>query len=153
MPYPVIDPVVRFWRNVDASDVGGCWHWTGGRQARGRYGAFTLPGGKQIGAHRFAYEMEQGAIPDRWEVDHLCRDTICVRPDHLEAVPTLENVGRSTLGIKERSKTACPAGHPYDEHNTIWLPNGWRRCRECARNQSAAKYARRVAARKAGVKL
>lgn len=139
--YPVIDPLVRFWKRVDASDPGGCWFWTGGRQARGRYGAFTLPGGKQTAAHRFAYEAQYGPIPAGHQIDHLCRETLCVRPDHLEAVSAGENSLRSNRSLHELSKTHCPQGHPYDEANTIRNSKGWRRCRECCRRRSSAYYA------------
>lgn len=51
-------------------------------------------GGKHVGAHRLAYELARGPIPAGFHVDHLCRVTNCVNPDHLEAVPPRENVRR-----------------------------------------------------------
>ena len=143
MGYPARPAIDRFWRFVDASDVGGCWLWVGGRQARGRYGAFSLDGGKhQIAAHRFAFETANGPIPVGHQIDHLCRNTLCVRPDHLEAVTAAENGRRSTRSLHETSKTHCPQGHPYDEENTRYAPKGSRICRTCVNARAKARYAR-----------
>jgi hypothetical protein len=76
----------RFWARVDKS--GDCWVWTGGR--RGRYGAFWVEG-QQMGAHRFAYELLVGPIPDGLTLDHLCCNPPCVNPGHLEPVTFREN--------------------------------------------------------------
>lgn len=83
----------RFWSKVDAS--GDCWLWTGaphlgyGRFSRGRSGATY--------AHRVAYELLVGPIPDGLTLDHLCWNTLCVNPDHLEPVTRAENTRRARL--------------------------------------------------------
>ena len=67
----------------------GCWNWTGGVSASG-YGRLRVDGHMRP-AHRLAYEVAVGPIPDGAEVDHRCHNTLCVRPDHLQAVTPREN--------------------------------------------------------------
>ena len=54
----------------------GCWIWTGGTSGHG-YGSF-YDGEKQTYAHRFSYRMFIGEIPDGFEIDHLCKQRLCV---------------------------------------------------------------------------
>lgn len=129
----------RFWSKVNRTEE--CWVWTAGLHQSG-YGRFYV-GGKRVKAHRFAYESEIGPVPEGLELDHLCRNLRCVRPDHLEAVTHQENVrrGMSPFGISAR-KTECPQGHPYDEQNT-YVDRGRRRCRKCLAAKARAERARR----------
>lgn len=115
----------RFWSKVDRS--GECWVWLAG-QATGGYGKFN-DAGRTWRAHRWAYEAEVGPIPEGMHIDHLCRNRLCVRPDHLEPVEPLENVQRGDHG----AETHCPKGHAYDAVNTYRTAQGWRACRECMR--------------------
>jgi hypothetical protein len=46
---------------------------------------------------------------------------------------------RNALGNNQTVKTHCPRGHPYDAENTYTKPNGWRRCRKCARAEGRAR--------------
>ena len=45
-------------------------------------------------AHRIAYQILVGPIPEGLDLDHLCRNRACVRPDHLEPVTRSENIQR-----------------------------------------------------------
>jgi hypothetical protein len=78
----------RFWRNVDAS--GECWEWRGHRMNHG-YGSIVV-GGKRILAHRLAYELTYGPIPDGLDILHHCDNPGCVRPEHLRAGTHTENM-------------------------------------------------------------
>lgn len=80
-----------------------CWDWLGHRPA-GRYGKFRLhpgPGG-YTGAHRAAYIIFKGEIPDGLQVRHLCHNPGCVRPDHLDVGTPVENVGDSVRAGRRR---------------------------------------------------
>src|SRR5262245_2571494 len=88
----------RFWAQVVVTQDG-CWLWTGGTTSAG-YGRFEYGDGKQP-AHRIAYEALVGPIPDGLELDNVCRNPRCVRPDHLEPVTHLENMLRGARATNE----------------------------------------------------
>lgn len=113
---------MRFWAKV-AKSTRGCWVWTGARDTVG-YGTFRKvkgPGG-MVKAHRYSYELSNGAIPAGLEIDHLCRTRACVRPDHLEAVTHIENMRRAREDL-------CPLGHHRGQYG------GQRCCPTCRRKQ------------------
>lgn len=72
----------------------GCWIWKGSRWGRNKsYGRVGF-NYKRICAHRFYYKKLKGDIPQGMKLDHLCRNTLCVNPEHLEPVTNAINVQR-----------------------------------------------------------
>lgn len=120
----------RFWAKVNPT--GFCWEWTGYVHRSG-YGAFTPHEGETPQqAHRFAYELLIGPIPEGLVIDHLCRNKSCVNPDHLEPVTIQENTlrGYSESAMNAR-KTHCKNGHEFTPEN-MWISGvGARLCRAC----------------------
>jgi hypothetical protein len=127
-----------------ANTDGECWEWTA-RVDRYGYGRFRLDRKMEL-AHRVAYRIFVGDIPEGLTVDHLCRNRKCVNPAHLEAVSrkdnTLRGVGPTAVNA---GKDVCASGHPFNADNTYFRPTGNRDCRACGRVRSAAYKARRLA--------
>jgi hypothetical protein len=125
--------IARFWSKVAVSYPNDCWEWLGGRFETG-YGQFNA-GGKALRAHRVAYEIVHGPVPEGLVLDHLCRNPLCCNPAHLEAVTNRENTLRG-IGptAANAQKTHCPRGHAYTPPNTI-QHGGKRECRICNREK------------------
>lgn len=109
-----------FWGNVGRGGPDECWPWLAGRS--GRYGVLRW-GGSPTVAHRVAWELTNGPIPEGHELDH--RDScegICVNPAHLTP--------RTKAGHASRHHppaTECAKGHPLEGRNR--MNDG--RCRVC----------------------
>ncbi len=132
------DDTARFWSKVDKRGPDDCWLWTGTILKDSGYAVLTVAG-KVRSAHRFAYELLVGPIPDGLTIDHTCHSRNlascaggptcahrrCVNPAHLEPVTAVENSQRAV-------RDHCKHGHPFDEANTYWAPKtGKRVCRAC----------------------
>lgn len=110
------DPEARFWSKVDkdgplpkwAPCLGPCWLWTPPVDRSTGYGRINIDR-SNIGAHRFAYELLVGPIPEGLQIDHLCRVRACVNPAHLEPVTVSENVRREMFARGHGGRDLCPA--------------------------------------------
>lgn len=122
----------RLWAQVVM--VENCWQWIGAVNNNG-YGRIRA-GGRNTQAHRYAYELRRGPIPDGLQIDHLCKNPTCVNPDHLEVVTLVENVMRGTSRAADNArKTHCHRGHPLSGENLSLREDGTRHCRTCGRLQ------------------
>lgn len=134
-----MDIKTRFLSKVQ-KDNNACWIWLGakraGRVRKGKanyYGAFGF-NGKTIGAHVASYLIFKREIAKGLEIDHLCRKTLCVNPEHLEAVTHSVNCKRGTSGmvvkIRGQAMTHCKRGHEFKE-GSYYLHNGMKGCKQC----------------------
>ena len=150
MPDPTITRSFeeRFWSKVDKT--GDCWLWTAGKSDQG-YGTFhigsrTAASRRPVGAHRVAYQLLVGPIPEGFHIDHLCRVRHCVNPAHLEPVTCRVNLLRGeTIPADNAAKTHCVHGHPFNAVNTYVTPDGRRQCRTCL-GERHRRYRQRKAA-------
>lgn len=101
--------IARFMSKVDKLP-NGCWFWTGAR-SRGRgnkkwYGSFHFRG-RVIRAHVFAHDiLAKKHCPQGYHRDHTCHFSMCVNPDHLEAVPSQVNNHRRRPRYEKHESTA-----------------------------------------------
>ncbi|MFE5093202.1 HNH endonuclease signature motif containing protein [Streptomyces sp. NPDC056638] len=119
----------------------GCWQWhaavAGSTAPRG----VISYRGVQTYAYRVSWTLLRGPIPAGLTIDHLCRNPLCVNPDHLEPVTQQVNTQRAV------SKDHCKRGHALTDQSKRpkRRPNGvvhWE-CRECHRVRAAEYRTRR----------
>ncbi len=135
-------PTIRetFDEHVSPEPNTGCFLWTRAVTRQG-YGHFFLEGKgnrqRTVLAHRYAYEREHGRIPAALQIDHLCRNRLCVNPRHMEPVLPRVNFlrGNNRSAVSLRTGRCCH-GHPQEAH---WV-NG---CRICNRARPSQKNRRK----------
>lgn len=124
-------------------DKNGCWVWIGAKRRR-NYGCMKIFG-KMVPSHRFIYEYYNNEIDPNLTIDHLCRNTSCANPTHLEQVTIQENIQRGNgISVINSKKTHCNNGHPFSCFDNLRiLSNGERRCKICERIRSRLYQQRR----------
>jgi HNH endonuclease len=124
-----------------------CWEWdstSAAHRSNVGYG-YMYAYGKHQRATRVVWEEVVGPIPKGYEIDHLCRNTACVNPDHLEPVTHQENCRRGLAGHHMQKRTHCQRGHELSAENTYHRSDGHRMCRTCIRRRKNERR-RRLAA-------
>ena len=114
-PKPLID---RFTSKFIPVPESGCWLWAGASDLDG-YGFIKRKDGKQLRAHRVAYEHFNGEIPEGYYVLHKCDVPCCVNPNHLWVGTNQENMDDKV----SKDRTAKLAG----ELNPMYgKPSKWK---------------------------
>jgi len=119
-----------------------CWRWSG---------THRLHDGRPIIGKRYVYRVMHeyliGPLPKGKgnASHHTCNNSWCINPWHLQPMPQSEHMQTHGLGGDwgQVLKTACPAGHLYDEANT-YLWRGERQCRTCRRERMRQRRANAV---------
>ncbi len=104
----------RFYEKVSKTPTErGCLEWTAFHNAAG-YGAFWICGGP-VGAHRIAWELVNGPIPEGLLIRHLCNNPLCCNPAHLEPGTYAENTQDMIDSGRFRNapNTTVPYARPY----------------------------------------
>ena len=124
----------RFWDKVQITKS--CWNWQASKHQG--YGRFRF-NGTVIYAHRFSYKLFKGDIPNDKVLDHLCRNSSCINPDHLEVVTQQENCKRGEVGLHtiKTKKGYFECGHSYTLDNMYFIKSGRSKgrgiCKQCAK--------------------
>lgn len=136
-----------------------CWNWLGAKNDKG-YGKMhdMSKAGRKDYAHRVAYRVYKGDIPEGLWIDHLCKNPSCCNPDHLEAVTPRENSMRGNCPAFITVKTQrCKHGHDLTPENTRVINSKrdglTKRCRICVIKESRERNQRRRLGIPAGRKL
>jgi len=128
----------RLERNAVRLPFSGCWVWVGAADPLG-YGRIGMQGKAKL-AHRISYQHFVGEIPVGLELDHLCRVSACINPNHLEPVTRKVNTDRGICAETHRKRfalmTHCHRGHEFTESNTyiaVQKNRSFRNCKTCAK--------------------
>ena len=101
------------------------------------YGRISIDNAMRL-AHRVAWTIFRGPIPDGMTIDHLCDNKSCVQVDHLRVVPIRDNVLRNGgPSARNAAKTSCARGHALSRRPG----KGNRACDVCARPIGRAQAA------------
>lgn len=134
----------------------GCWAWGRAINRKG-YGIFFLHG-RTYRAHRVGYAIKHNGLNSSLVIDHLCRNTACVNPNHLELVTNRENVMRGNLpkisSARLLQRTHCKSGHEFTVINTNHTAykkkaggtGAMRRCKTCVASYNRKHYLKRTGA-------
>lgn len=111
--------------------LGDCWEWQAAK-ARNGYGRFYVAG-LTYPAHRVSLAIHGTAPEPDKDVDHLCRNRACVRPDHLQVVDRRTNIVRGeAASAASAGGVACPRGHDLTAPRAWGQSSSGRYCRLCS---------------------
>ena len=113
----------RFENKYTACPMSGCWLWMDAPHPDFGYGCINVPGRGVIKAHRVAWELFVGPIPEGLFVCHHCDTPPCVNPAHLFLGTHQDNMrdmhakgrwrGRLLLWTEDESfRNRFPDGYP-----------------------------------------
>lgn len=99
--------IARFWSRVDRSgptlreELGQCWICTSAKDKDGYARIYSNMKHNNVCAHRLAWEIIRGAIPENMLVLHKCDNPACVRPEHLFLGSQAENMNDKTTKVRQ----------------------------------------------------
>lgn len=108
MLYEPTDKIMqRIIDNIQIIDAGyhtPCYQWTGGnsQQKRGNSYARLKILNVTTAVHLYLWKRFKGPIKKKYQIDHVCNNTLCIRLDHLQMVTHLKNQRLRAKRTKER---------------------------------------------------
>jgi len=109
----------RILAAVDVVDAGyetPCWLWTMADSGNGRGGGYPRMklNDRTCAVHIVSFTNSHGYVPRNKQIDHKCRNRLCVNPDHLEMVSHIENQKRrdAANGVVRRKKRVARKAVP-----------------------------------------
>lgn len=145
---PRFTPRERFEKSFFIEPNSGCWLWEAYTMPNG-YGLFSIGYDRGL-AHRHAWEIYNGEIPDNLCVLHKCDTPACVRPDHLFLGTNKDNsqdMVRKRRHIPNHNmatKTHCLRGHSFSNENTRVDAYGHRICITCKTIKAHERYIAKI---------
>lgn len=129
VPRPALDRIMARTVKTPGPLATPCWVCTFATTGNG-YIQVTV-GTRGVLIHRLVYEEMVGPIPDGLQIDHLCRNTTCVNPEHLEPVTPQVNQHRGTGAGAQALRTGkCKHGHSLADAY-VYEGSTSRHCRTC----------------------
>jgi len=110
----MVNDEVSFWQRIVRTP--NCWLWQGAKNSDG-YGNLTYRG-KPYRAHRLAWILTNGPVPEGMEVCHTCDNPLCANPNHLFVGTHLENM-HDSLNKGRTAKTRA-RGERNGFHKLTW---------------------------------
>lgn len=111
-----MDIIERFWGKVAIGAPDVCWVWRGCR-IKSDYGQFRV--GKLVQyAHRVAWELTYGPIPDGIFIDHRCNNRLCMNLDHMRFASKAENCRNRKI---DRDSSSGLKGATWHKGSKRWL--------------------------------
>lgn len=101
------DISLRFYDKLLKDSETSCLNWTRATNKWG-YGIVGVNGRSQL-AHRVAWALKHGPIPDGMLVCHTCDNRKCCNPDHLWLGTNSENVA----DMKAKKRARAPRGETH----------------------------------------
>jgi DNA-binding CsgD family transcriptional regulator len=154
-PAPHLSVAQHLLRRATLVPLTGCWRWTGSLfRHRDRFDPGVGTGRRKIVgeqyAHRAAYRLWIGEIPEGCYVVWTCGSEPCVNPAHLKVIPRLDVFKSSPAWDEQRNmwkhtrprerQSHCRRGHPLSGDNLYVAPKGVRQCKACRRLRYCARH-------------
>ena len=118
------EDISKFWTRVNKQDSEECWNWLGAKDING-YGKFSFLG-RTILAHRLAWKITYGDIPEGLLILHKCNNSSCVNPQHLYVGNQSNNMLDRTKSGYSHKETMIRHGVKYNSQKQAMIRNGFK---------------------------